>query len=347
MSDPRLTSSVWTIGMRRWLTPGRWSRPALRERGEAWHVQDSLKRRGGRGRVRRVVGGLLVATLATAAAVVAVPTSASAAVLGLEYVWDMTEWNSSVYKSVRVFCPAGKQLIGGSFDIQGALGAVVLDDFIPSPGSLLVGAGEIVGPGEPSDGTTDSWQIVALAVCANPLPGYSIITRTSDLTQAPNQNIDAECPPSRRLIGGGASLSNGFGQVSIGDLLFGGGPNSSHPIGFVHAHASTDVDGYSGQWSVSAYAICADPLPGWRDDVEVGDVDNHLSKTTARYCPLGQVVIGVGWSLQPGALDGWADRYIAGAVISNDPDPGATTSAYSFVRGQPWNLVTQAVCVDS
>lgn len=68
----------------------------------------------------------------------------------------MTSFNSAVYKSVRVPCPAGTVVIGGSYELQDAPGAVVLDDFIPSSTDLLVGASEIVGPGEPADGTTAS-----------------------------------------------------------------------------------------------------------------------------------------------------------------------------------------------
>lgn len=282
-----------------------------------------------------------VAAVGAIAGSVMSATAASAApVTRLTYVNAETNFDSTVYKSVRVFCPAGLQLIGGSYELSGAEGAVVLDDFIPSPDNLLVGAGEIVGPGESSDGTTASWKVVATAVCSAPLSGYSIQTGSSDFTHTgPNvsQAGRAFCPPGRSVVTGGASLSNGFGQVSISLLDVG---NT-----VVEADAHPDVDGYSGDWSVTAYAICADLPSNWRVIEKLSPSDTFLSRTETAFCPAGLVPIGVGWRTF-GSVRGVVDRYFTRAKIVTGTDPGVTvTAAGPASTSSPWQLAARAVCV--
>jgi hypothetical protein len=264
---------------------------------------------------------------------------ASAAVPGYLPITSETGFDSSVYKSLRLFCPAGTQVIGGGYQLVGAEGAVVLDDFIPSADNLLVGAGEIVGTGEPDDGTTADWKIVATVMCANPPPGYSIqaATVTADITTDQPKITEAVCPPGRAVIGGGASLSNGFGQVSIEDLTI--LPTS------VRAKAHEDADTYFGNWSVTVYAICAtSQLVGWHVVPGTSPTDRPLSKTTTAFCPPGQIVIGSGWRQSVPA--GGIDRYITRASISTNPDPSVTVSAISLTAGPDWILAADAVCAD-
>jgi hypothetical protein len=290
-------------------------------------------------RFRRRFGVLAVATVGAVLGSVMPGTAASAAVPGLLYVSAESNFDSTVYKAVRVFCPVGMQVIGGSYDLSGADGAVVLDDFIPAETNLLVGAGEIVGPGESSDGTTANWKVVATAVCATPLPNYSIQVQTSDFTNATSQAGRAKCPPGRSVISGGASLSNGFGQVSIVLLDIGNG--------VVEADGRTDVDGYSGSWSVTAYAICGDLLPGWHVVERLSPSGTFLSRTEIAFCSAGQVPIGVGWRTF-GFIRGVVDRYFARARISTGTDPGVTVTAVGpAATANSWQLAARAVCVNS
>jgi hypothetical protein len=289
-------------------------------------------------RFRRRFGVLVVATVGAILGSVLSASAASAAVPGLVYVSSETLSDSQVFKAARVFCPPGLQVIGGAYELSGAEGAVVLDDFIPSADNLLVSAGEIVGPGENSDGTTASWKIRATAVCANPLPGYSIQTSTSTFRRATDQTVLATCPAGKSVVGGGASLSNGFGQVST--ILL-----SSGTAG-VLAEGHTDVDGYSGSWSITAYAICANLLPGWHQVQQLSPEDVFLSRTETAFCPPNQVPIGVGWRTF-GAVAGVVDRYFSRANISTGPNPGVTVSATGPDNtAHPWQLSARAVCVN-
>jgi hypothetical protein len=289
-------------------------------------------------RLRRGFRVLSMAAAVAALGSVALPASpASAAVPGLLYLSAETNFDSAVYKSVRAFCPSGTQVVGGGYQLVGAEGAVVLDDFIPEENNLLVGAGEIVGPGERSDGTTASWKVVANVVCASTLPGYSIQVSSSGLTNRRDNFARIACPPGRALIGGGESLSNGFGQVSTYDL-------SITPEN-VTAAAVTDVDGYSGNWSVTAYAICAASAPaGWQQVTQTSANNTQLSKSTTAFCPPGQTVIGAGWN---GFTVNNADRYVTRATVSDSPDPSVTAAA-TAVRdnGVIWPMQARAVCVN-
>src|SRR2546423_353188 len=77
----------------------------------------------------------------------------------------------------------------------------------------------------------------------------------------------------------GASLSQGFGQISISELRFGDN--------LVTASAVDDEDGYSGSWSVSAYAICANPLPGRQVVSSAQAADSNSPKFIRVQCPEG------------------------------------------------------------
>lgn len=262
---------------------------------------------------------------------------ASAAVPGLLYLSAETNFDSTVYKSVRVFCPSGTQVIGGGYQLVGAEGAVVLDDFIPSADNLLVGAGEIVGAGEPSDGTTASWKVVANVVCANALSGYSIQVASSGFVNRHDNFARVGCPPGRMLIGGGESLSNGFGQVSTYQLDMSGSQ--------VTAAAITDNDGYSGSWSVTAYAICAASAPpGWHLVTQTSANNTQLSKAVTAFCGPGQVSLGAGWNV---FVVNNADRYVTRASVSASPDPGVTAAATATRdTGVIWPVQATAACAN-
>jgi hypothetical protein len=283
------------------------------------------------------LGSVSSAPSASAAPAVSA-ASAAAALPGLVPISAETAFDSQAFKPQRVFCPPGLQVVGGSYELIGAEGSVVLDDFIPSADNLLVSAGEIVGPGEKSDGTTANWKIRATAMCANPLPGYSIQITRSDFTRTTSQSARAFCPAGTSLVSGGTELSNGFGQVSTVMLDL---ANTS-----VEAVGRTDTDGYSGSWSISAYAICANHLPGWSVPRQLSPVDVFQSRSETAVCSPGQVAIGVGWQTF-GTLVGIGDRYFTRASFSTGANPGVTVSATGQPTSTPWELAAYAVCVNN
>jgi hypothetical protein len=240
-----------------------------------------------RGRVL-AVGLVAAGTVAVTFATPAAPAAAS--LPGLVYVGASTGSDSNVFKSINVFCPSGTTIVGGGYDINGPDGAVVLDDFIPSPNGdhLTVSAGEIVGPGEPSDGTTANWSVSGTAICMQRPAGWQVVTQTSRFAPGPSGSITASCPFGKALIGGGESLQQGFGQISTSELRFGDN--------FITASAVDDEDGFSGSWSVSAYAVCANPLPGLQIVSAAQAPSSDSPKAMLASCPGGSAILSIGWS---------------------------------------------------
>jgi hypothetical protein len=231
--------------------------------------------------------------------VVAVET-ASAAVPGWQIVSAFSKWDSGIYKSAEARCPSGKRVISTGFKIWGGEGDIVLDDLIPSATSVRAGAGE------DQDGTSVTWAIEAQAVCANPLPRMEIVSATSRLGTGGSRYITAECTGDRTAVGSGASLANGWGHISLDMLLLGGDQ--------VTASGVDDQDGYSGVWSVTAYAVCATPPPGltYHGDFSSSSDPKYLRAS----CPDGAWPLGVEWEV---AGDG--ETYVHGSKVYRGVDP--------------------------
>jgi hypothetical protein len=294
-----------------------------------------------KGRSRQRVLGLAAVLVVAASGLVATP--AAAAVPGLLYITAETGFDSSVYKSVRAICPGARQAVGGGYVLAGAEGSVVLDDFIPSTNSFLVGAGEIVDPGG-SSGTSESWQIRATVVCANPLPGYTIVSNTSDFTRGAPRPIDATCPAGTVAIGGGASLSNGWGQISI--------VNMEVLTDVVIAAGIEDQDGYSGNWSITAYAICANSLPGLHPErIFSNPYDSNRFHSATAFCPAGQQAIGSGWEVTSGSPLSTREllnihlTIFGGEGLSSGVGAFGSEDANGFNRN--WEVWAEAICADA
>jgi len=253
------------------------------------------------------------AALAGAQALVQVAGAApaSAAVPGLQVVSATSVLDSNTLKAVTATCPSGKRVVGTGFHLLGGQGDVILDDLRPTATTVTVQAGE------DQDGTTANWKITALAVCANPLPGLEIVTVTSAFGQSTSKGAFAFCPSGKQLVGTGAELTNGFGQVSIGNLTVSQNTTSAFGI--------DDQDGYSGGWSVTAYAICANPLPGLTIATGASQFDSSTQKIASANCPAGKKALGLGWGM---GGDGQTYLNFAGigdtgvTLVANEDDDG-------------------------
>jgi hypothetical protein len=98
-----------------------------------------------------------------------------------------------------------------------------------------------------------SWSATAIALCANPLPGLERVTSTS-ASNSSNKSATATCPAGKVLVGLGGELIGASGEVVIDDYT----PNEFLTSATVTGNEAVDLDGaYAGNWSVTAYAICA------------------------------------------------------------------------------------------
>ncbi len=291
------------------------------------------------GRLGRIFGVVVAAF----ALVVGTSLVAQAQLPGLTYRTDSTLVDSEPYKSVRVSCPSGTQVVGGFFELKGADGAVVLDDFIPSATTLLVGAGEIVEPGTFKGGTTASWQIVATVACASALANYEVVPGTSAVGTGNTRNATARCPSEKQLVGGGASLSNGWGHVSINQLQ-----HASGTTGSVNVNAVSGTNGYAEPWSVSAYAICASVTSTVIFNTDTSPSAGRI-KSDPSQCPFGGTdwsLTTVGWNINPGFSNN-TSRYITRTTVeTNATQPFGTARAIATkTNDTPWLLLANIVCV--
>jgi hypothetical protein len=286
----------------------------------------------------------LVAVAAVAGGLVA-PGSAAAAVPGLEAVDATLVASSKKSQSVTVQCPPNKVLINASGYITGGVGAVTLDDIFPDPTTQSVTV-----TGKETDPYAGNWRPTAVATCSDPLPGLVWEDETS-LRSSSDKSVTVECPDETVLVGTGATVQDGSGEVLITSIApQNGGP--SVPADAVTVVASED-GAYNPTWIVTAFAACVGPpLPGQeviRTASPAHDSTSPKSLSSAT-CDAGDVATGTGVGLI-------VDPAILGEVVIDDVFPNnvgsgaapTSTTLYAAeedATGLSWTLVGYALCAD-
>jgi hypothetical protein len=285
---------------------------------------------------RRSSGTRLVAAITAIVALCAalggaLASQASAAVPGLQRITKFGALDSSSTKSLAADCPLGQQMLGAGAGIAGGFGSVYIDDIRPnSVPNRLTATGF-----ENGDSTGQNWRIKAIAICANPLPGMQVVPAQSPTDSLNTKSVTAECPTSKRLIGTGAELTGGLGRVVIDDIR----PNSL--LTRVTATGFEDRRGNPDNWSVTAYAICADPLPGL-EFVRGTSPSNTLAKFVHASCPAGKVLVGDGAEITGGL----------GRVSLSDmsPDNDLQSAGVAALPRDPtgnWSIDAYAICASA
>jgi hypothetical protein len=166
---------------------------------------------------------------------------------GLEVV-SAQRPNDSSDKSAIVDCPAGKRVVGAGAAVVNGQGQVALDAVVPVGGLTAVGATGI----EDENGYANSWTVRAHAVCADPPPGLEQVSAITDPDSDP-ASVTATCPSGKNLLGTGADITSGSGQVVLDDVR----PNAA--LTSTTVTGLEDESGFAGDWTLLAVAICANP----------------------------------------------------------------------------------------
>lgn len=164
---------------------------------------------------------------------------------GYQVVSGGSAWSSPTSKSHLVSCPLGKVALGVGGAVSGASASeLILEDLRIDTGSVTVTGAE--------DGTgfAGDWQVQARAICADQPAGYERRLDDSVHSSSSTRSVTVACSAGRKVHGVGAEILGGDGQVRL---------TAVHAVSStsVTASASEDDDGFSGNWKVRAFAICA------------------------------------------------------------------------------------------
>jgi hypothetical protein len=265
----------------------------------------------------------------------ALPSPASAHLPERVTVSDSED--SSDRKEVEVSCPVGTRVVGSGADIGGlpaGSGSVVLDDVIPhldtdvNPPVYKVTTYAYEARG----GTNATWSLRAWAVCGDPHGS----TTTNSRESAPSSNdksVEVTCPAGKVVLGTGASITGGHGDVVIDEII---------PTTTTVKVKGIEVDfGYAGDWTIRAYAICGDE-PGGREIVSRATTSNSEDKGGNAPCDPGKVVFGAGFDLE-GAAGG---TFIDDLIPTNDSVLTFAMEDWdgSDGNGRDWALRSYAIC---
>lgn len=128
-----------------------------------------------------------------------------------------TTAETSIDKSFSLDCPVGTVVTGGGGYLTAnppAKGWVALDRLEPhADGSGFTAAMRQV------DLYAGNWSLTVKALCADPLPGWQRVSATSAAAITWATATTPACPTGKSVIGTGARVNNGQGEVVLDDVI--------------------------------------------------------------------------------------------------------------------------------
>ncbi|MEU8184771.1 hypothetical protein AB0B86_28830 [Micromonospora sp. NPDC049047] len=175
------------------------------------------------------------------------------------------------------------------------------------------------------------------------VPGLVRVVATSVSNSADFHSVTATCPVGKVLTGTGYELNGVTGEGVVDDLRPNGGPVTAPTAVTVGAY---ETEAFAGNWSVTAYAICANPVPGLVRVSSVGvsnSVDYHSVTAT---CPAGKVLTGTGYELNGVTGEGVVDDFRPNGGVATAPT-AVTVGAYeSDATALNWSATAYAICAN-
>ena len=287
-------------------------------------------------------GLALAAILATT--LTAVPAQA---VSGITDVTDDTasfNFGPATSKTERATCPSGTRVIAG--DRQrggGVLGSRINDGLVITqmqPVRPLYGEDFYEVTVNDPTGALDDWGARATAICAPALADMTIAYGYTVSSSASVQLATATCTNGRKVVGSGATVYNAYGHAGLQVM------RASTDGTRVYAQAHEEPGGYSGDWSIWAWAVCATAPAGYEIVMTPSPQDDSEStKNATAACPAGKALLSAGAAASFSAPAevalqfAHAYAYGGGGVLPDKTDAfvaeNAPTSAdWDFIVGQ-------------
>ncbi|MFI7487988.1 hypothetical protein ACIBXA_06345 [Micromonospora echinaurantiaca] len=282
----------------------------------------------------------LIAGAAVAATVVVPAAPASAAVPGLVRVSTTSASNSTDFRSVTATCPVGKVLTGAGYELNGATGEAVVDDFRPNGGAATAPTAVTVGAYE-AEAFAGNWSVTAYAICANPVAGLVRVSATSASNSNDFRSVTATCQVGKVLTGTGYELTGVTGEGVVDDFRPNGGVATAPTSVTVGAY---EADAFAGNWTATAYAICANPPAGLVRNSAVSASNSTDFHSVTATCPAGKVLTGAGYE-----LNGVTGEAVVDDFRPNGGPAAAPTSVFSGAYEEDafagnWTNTGYAIC---
>jgi hypothetical protein len=172
---------------------------------------------------------------------------------------------------------------------------------------------------------------------AQAVPGLQLVSASSGHNSLAGKQVQALCPAGLQVVGAAASVQDGQGEV----ILTGYRPVAGRAFHYVEAAAHEDDTGYASNWSITAYALCSPPIPGWELNHVTGATGSGSNGGAIALCGTGKLPLGLG---------GWVTNAGAGQVILNDvyltSNDGVGARAVENEGGYEglWNVTAYAIC---
>lgn len=275
---------------------------------------------------------LLTIALAMALLGASLAGPAQAAVVGLQRITLPASPSNSSNKGTTVSCPAGKKVLGAGGDTTPGGGEVLIEAIRPSADLKQV----TVNAAEDQTQTNAGWYVQAFAICAQPPPGLARVTATSPSNSA-GKSVSVSCPTGKRLLGTGAELSPSSGQVLLDEI------RPSADLQSLTVNALEDENGFAGAWTVSAHAICANPVQGLVRSSITSALNSSAPKTVYAPCPAGKQLTGFG-----GDINSANGQIVLDAVFPPDLRRGGFSAWEDETQNAAsWSLTAYAICANS
>ncbi len=289
---------------------------------------------------RRLASRALLAGTAGATLLVGAAMPAAGAVPGLVRVAAVSANNSNDFHSATATCPAGKRLTGTGFQLNGATGEANVDDFRPN-GGVAAGPTSLVTGAYEEDSFALTWTVTTYGICANPLPGLVRVSATGPTNSNDFHSTTATCPAGKQLTGAGYEIVGATGEAVVDDFQPNGGIGTAPTSVTVGAYES---DAFAGTWTLIAYAICANPVPGLVRVMAVSANNSNDFHSATATCPAGKVLLGTGFVMNGVTGDGIVDDL--------QPNGGVATAPTSVFVGAyeadgfagNWTVTAYGIC---
>jgi hypothetical protein len=297
----------------------------------------------------------VVVTLALGGTV-ALASPAAAASMDAIGVAATSPTDTSDEKSVTAYCPPGTRVVGGGAVMGGNID-VHLTGMQPNPvaNSFTAFAREH-GPGN------WPWYVTANAICAPEPAGLVYVSEFTGGDSSYSHTDYAWCPAGRKVLGVGGRVTAADTSKLFLTYVKPTGTGNGAEVGAVEMQG-----GYSGNWWLHSWAICANEPAGW-DVVAATSTDGE--RWASFLCPFPKKLTGGGAyiSLSLGEvyltkirIDYWVAPDISGSITAGG-DPARNTAEAVFPGGvaveagwigrapegteHDWHIKAYGICVD-